>query len=237
MKKNLTLIATVTTLCFFSLPAMADVVPAKLCLKPGGGIYIAPSQGHPTSSCNSGDQSFALLPIELGNAVLSGYNLQVVNGTASTDTANGKGNIIIGYNEDGNLVDGCNFGMPSSNRTGSHNLIVGRSHSYKGTSGIVAGYYNRTEGIGASVVGGRYNIASGDTSVVAGGESNNASGESSTVVGGTFNNRDLAGQGSCYFGNSPLSGDSSTVLGGNSNFAAEDLSTIDGSEGDGQTTP
>jgi hypothetical protein len=204
------------------------------CVRPNGRIYAVPNARR--EDCAENERRVALPVVFLGNAILAGYNLQVVNGSGS-NTKNGLGNVIVGYNLDTTINDGCNFGMPSSNRTGSHNLIVGDGHAYSGTGGFVTGYYNRIEGDGASVVGGRYNIASGDTSVVAGGEMNNASGESSTVVGGTHNNRDATAAASCYYGNAALSGDASTVLGGNSNFAAEDLSTIDGSEGDGQTTP
>jgi hypothetical protein len=234
MKQIFTVIATALILCSLSHPAMADAPVLRLCIKPNGRTYVVPSSRR--QDCAETDQSAALLTYYLGNAVLTGTNLQVVNGTGS-NSKNGAGNLIVGYNLDATVVDGCNFGMPSSNRTGSHNLIVGDGHAYSGTGGFVAGYYNRIEGIGASVVGGQYNIASGDTSLVAGGEMNNASGDSSTVVGGTHNNRDAIKAASCsYLGATP-SGYASTVLGGNSGLAAEDMSTIDGSEGDGQTTP
>ena len=35
---------------------------------------------------------------------ISGINVQVVNGLGSTDTMNGTGNLVVGYNELGNLL-------------------------------------------------------------------------------------------------------------------------------------
>lgn len=48
-------------------------------------------------------------------------NLQVINGEGATaDTANGLGNLIVGYNEDTDVP---------SDRSGSHNLVVGEDHT------------------------------------------------------------------------------------------------------------
>jgi len=69
--------------------------------------------------------------------LLDGCNLQIVNGRGSTDLVNGRGNVLIGYNEAGAE---CNIGK-NCFRQGSHNLIVGSRHEYKSTSGIVAGTY------------------------------------------------------------------------------------------------
>jgi hypothetical protein len=51
--------------------------------------------------------------------VISGANLRIVNGLGTTDTVNGLGNLIVGYNELRN--------EPSSPdvRTGSHNIVGG----------------------------------------------------------------------------------------------------------------
>ena len=50
-------------------------------------------------------------------------NVQIVNGSGSTDgLPNGSGNLIVGYNETGNLS--------GDNRSGSHNIVGGKANSY-----------------------------------------------------------------------------------------------------------
>ena len=69
-------------------------------------------------------------------ALFSGVNVQVVNGAGTTDTTNGLGNLIVGYNATpAGLLDGM--------RDGSHNIIIGDGHEYRehselGTTNIVA---------------------------------------------------------------------------------------------------
>src|SRR5205807_10532964 len=77
---------------------------------------------------------------------ITGANLQIVDGTGTTDGApNGLGNLIIGYNEDA---------ASPLTRTGSHNLVVGVGNSYSSYGGIVAGASNTVSGPYASVTGG-----------------------------------------------------------------------------------
>ena len=88
-------------------------------------------------------------------------NLQLVNGTGSTASANGTGNLILGYQE---------FRPGEENvRSGSHNLVVGRGHNFTSFGGIVAGRQNTLSGPFASVTGGSGNEASGEDAVVGGG--------------------------------------------------------------------
>ena len=141
--------------------------------------------------------------------LISGANLQVVSGEGSTPSpVNGTGNIIIGYNED----DG-------DDKTGSHNLIVGKYNSYSGYGGIVVGYDNATTGSYCSVLGGAQNSASGIQSTVSGGTNNTASGEYSSVSGGSNSTAD--GNMSSVSGGilNTASGNYSSVLGGSSNQA------------------
>src|SRR5262249_57163077 len=49
---------------------------------------------------------------------ISGANLHIVNGLGATNTVNGLGNLIVGYNEH-------RFPASFNIRTGSHNVIVG----------------------------------------------------------------------------------------------------------------
>jgi hypothetical protein len=117
-------------------------------------------------------------------------NLQVVNGSNYTDSpdgvpagsdgvptttsANGLGNLFIGYNTNGN------YGPVI--KTGSHNLVVGDGHSYTKTSGIVTGNGNSLTGFG-SFASGKQNVASSGWSFVAGGFLNTASGFASFASG------------------------------------------------------
>src|SRR4029453_13096922 len=59
--------------------------------------------------------------------VISGANLRIVNGLGATDTTNGVGNLIVGYNE--LRQPGACVPPPCINeRTGSHNVVVGLAH-------------------------------------------------------------------------------------------------------------
>jgi hypothetical protein len=115
-----------------------------------------------------------------GNEVfLSGANLHIVNGQGGTDTINGLGNLIVGYNEA--------RGDGTDNRTGSHNLVVGNWNNYSSFGGLVGGRYNEISGAYASVSGGDTNTASDYAASVSGGFGNTASGELSSVSGGASN--------------------------------------------------
>ncbi len=137
--------------------------------------------------------------------VFSGVNVHVQNGSDQTDTNNGLGNLIVGYNE-GDLID-------TTQRTGSHNLVIGPQHRYTSYGGLVAGYRNLVTGGNASVSGGEYNTASGDHSSVSGGFDNTASGQSSSVSGGDYN---------------IASGGWSSISGGINNTATGSRSSVSG---------
>jgi hypothetical protein len=173
--------------------------------------------------------------------VITNANLYIQSGSGATDGAlNGKGNLIVGYNElrgTGDL------------RTGSHNLIVGKQHNYSSYGGIVVGYNNTISGTYSSVSGGSGNTASGDkssvsggvlntassyVSSVSGGDSNTASGWISSISGGQYN---TAGG---YLGSSvsggqynTASGLYSSVSGGRYNTASGDYSFVAGGGSDG----
>jgi hypothetical protein len=101
-----------------------------------------------------------------GNDVIfEGCNIHIRSGAGATDAAvNGLGNLILGYNE----------AAPGDLRTGSHNLVIGRDHSYSSFGGIVAGDNNAISGQNASVTGGSHNVASGSRSSISGGQFNSA---------------------------------------------------------------
>ena len=59
-----------------------------------------------------------------GNDItFSGVNVHIVNGTEATETTNGFGNLIVGYNS-------TSAGPLDGMRNGSHNIIIGDGHEY-----------------------------------------------------------------------------------------------------------
>jgi len=156
---------------------------------------------------------------EVTNTVLiSGANLQVVSGEESTDASvNGKGNIIIGYDENN-----------GDDKSGSHNLVVGSEHTYSSYGGIVVGSNNSITGEYSSVSGGAGNIANGFSSSVSGGWVNSALHNYSSVLGGNFNT--ASGSVSSVSGgkDNTASGSWSSVSGGEYNTASGILSSVSG---------
>lgn len=111
------------------------------------------------------------------DVVFKNCNVHIRNGTGTTESTNGLGNLIIGYNEP----------HPDAEqvlRTGSHNLIVGPRHEYTSFGGFVAGQENTISNWFASIPGGTDNVASGIGATVSGGAFNVVSGEFATVSGG-----------------------------------------------------
>lgn len=149
-----------------------------------------------------------------GDLVVSGANLRIQNGLGVTSCGppftsfdcNGKGNLIVGYDED----------IGGDSKTGSHNLVIGAGHTYTSYNGIVNGRNNTISAVGGSVLNGIGNEASGFRSIVITGNNNLASGRTASVSGGRFN---------------IASGDWSAVSGGYANMAAGEFSTVGGGLG------
>src|SRR5262245_61142424 len=87
--------------------------------------------------------------------VITGANLRIVNGLGETDTTNGLGNLIVGYNESRRVF----FPDMSDNRTGSHNVVVGRGLNFSSFGGLVIGQFSEISGVFASVCGGGFSTA------------------------------------------------------------------------------
>jgi hypothetical protein len=159
-------------------------------------------------------------------------NLQIVNGMGRTNTTNGCGNLILGYDE----LPPAGSGWPNT-RAGSHNLVIGRFHSHASYGGLLAGEMNLTSAnapascvVGGSegtanadrvvIVGGHEGKANAERTVILGGFDNGASpGAARAVVVGGTNNRAQASS-SCIFGGghntTNASAGGSTILGGSS---------------------
>ena len=144
--------------------------------------------------------------------VISGANLRIVNGLGATDTTNGLGNVLVGYTE--LTGDSGDPSMPDV-RTGSHNLVIGRRHSFSSFGGFIVGDHNTLSGPFASVSGGQNNVASGHSSSVSGGANNIASGFTASVSGGNSNT---------------ASGNQASISGGHANTATSSSTSVSGGE-------
>ena len=128
----------------------------------------------------------------------------------------GLGNLIVGYDE----------GDDKDMKTGSHNIVVGRDHTYTSYGGLVVGYNNSiigqyssvtgghsnsAEARTASVSGGRYNVAADYYSWVGGGYDNKADGWYASLMGGAFNFS---------------TGECGVLVGGDSEFNSTDLCDV-----------
>jgi hypothetical protein len=181
---------------------------------------------------------------------LSGVNFQVINGRGLTESVNGAGNIIIGYDEANRLTDQSYCSVDRNDagtliengtaciaaggvfgpvhKSGSHNLIVGSQNNYSSAGAIVAGKHSTSNALYASVLGGVRNRASNFLATVVGGQENVALGNSSTVTGGNFNT--TRGQHATVSGGmrGVASGAASAIAGGSQNVASGTASSISG---------
>jgi len=130
------------------------------------------------------------------------------------------GNLIVGYNEEPSTA--------GPGRDGSHNLIVGRGHSYSQVGCVVFGEENTVSGIASSVTAGLLNKATSDYTSVCGGRQNEASNVLATVSGGSENT--ASGNFSSVSGGhlNTAFGSSSSVSGGDTNIAFGGSSSVSG---------
>jgi hypothetical protein len=154
--------------------------------------------------------------------IFSGANVHIESGSGATVDTTGLGNLVVGYDEDSLAPSAID-----SNRTGSHNLVVGPQHEFTASAGMVSGYANFTSAVYASITGGECNAAGStvypieclqtlgisDAASVSGGDNNTASGFGSSVSGG---------------GNNTASGGLSSVTGGSLNTASGGISSVSG---------
>ena len=162
----------------------------------------------------------------LGNMVTTirfhGANVQIVSGSGTTDgTVDGTGNLIVGYNEP-------RLAPEPNDRSGSHNLVVGKEHNFSGFGGLVGGRNNTLNANHSSVTGGHRNTASGTYSSVTGGQYNTASGTYSSASGGQYNTADgpYSSISAGFF--NTASGTKTSVTGGRNNMATGGVSSISG---------
>lgn len=122
----------------------------------------------------------------------------------------------------------CVFALGETEKTGSHNLIIGTQHEYTSYAGIVVGERSRIVAPYAAVTGGRRHNVVGEHGSVSGGDANNASGDQASVSGGRGNWARATRSSILGGGFNRTDGTSATVSGGDSNNAAENGSVVSG---------
>jgi hypothetical protein len=157
----------------------------------------------------------------LPEVVITGANLRLVNGLRATATANGLGNLLVGYNEPRE---------EENVRTGSHNVVVGQGHNFSSFGGLVVGRQNEIRAAFAAVSGGFDNTASGESAAVCGGLFNRASGNSAAVSGGFDNTASGNATAVCGGDGNTASGSTAAVCGGHGNTASGHTAAISGGE-------
>jgi hypothetical protein len=180
---------------------------------------------------------------------ISGVNVQIINGMGHSDTTNGAGNLVIGYDERCDLEpepppSTCKPPeppVPPKLQTGSHNLVVGDAHTYTSWGSIIGGFGGKVNGPGAIMGGaGNHAAASAQDAFLVGagnevvgflagsvsGGSLNRAGDVSSVSGGQFNT--ASGENSSVTGGmfNKSKGRASSVSGGSENTARAAASTI-----------
>ena len=168
---------------------------------------------------------------------LTGVNLQVVNGLNRTDTVNGTGNLIVGYDEANTFttkpicsiahsIAGLELNDEAAclsaggifsvqQKTGSHNLVMGLANGYSSFGGIVSGRFNYINEMFAAAVAGVDNRASGRFSGIFGGQGHLTQESGTTVLGGI---------------GAQARGHLATVVGGAGNVATGENATVTGGE-------
>ena len=196
------------------------------------------------TTCRPNEVALPLSFEDAGATVrFTGVNVQIVSGAGATDAAvNGRGNLIIGYDE-------MDADEPLD-RSGSHNLVVGPFHTYSSYAGaaignqdfltgpfaFVTGEVNEASGSGSSAVGGALNHATQDGATVIGGALNEATGAGASVFGGQENV--ASGASAVVVGGrqGTATGGYATVAGGRLNKAAGETSSVSGGNGVTQST-
>jgi len=216
--------------------AATTVKPGWECIPTTAGQAVV-SGGNSTSgpSCASGTTA-VLAPTYVASGIdgkptvqFASVNVQIVDGSGSTSTVNGTGNLVLGYDEGAN------------NQGGSHNLVLGEDQSDGSYAGVLGGDGNTVdEPYGAAVgtdnlvdgfdafAAGTENSANGNDSSVTGGESNSANGDADSISGGESNT--AASIASWVGGGQSNTAENSysSISGGADNLAEEVFGTISG---------
>jgi hypothetical protein len=182
--------------------AARTVTPGWECIPTTAGRTVV-SGGDSTSgpSCGSGATA-VLAPTYVASGIdgkptvqFASVNVQIVDGSGSTSSVNGTGNLVLGYDE-----------LPGS-QSGSHNLILGENQSDTSYGGLIGGVSNRVSGPDAFVAGGNNNRALGGNSAVIGGWRNevaSSDGSSQSQLGGQLRTLSSSTDNEIEVGGSPF---------------------------------
>jgi hypothetical protein len=154
---------------------------------------------------------------DAGDVAFTGTNLHLRNGSDDSSVANGKGNLIIGYNGVETFAE---------ERSGSHNLVIGDLHQYTATGGIVTGTGSMLLSDQSAIFGGESHTTTAIGSVIAGGANNQASMTGSAIIGGQFNTATGAWSSIVGGAHNLASGAKSAVFGGHTNTASAEQSVV-----------
>jgi len=198
----------------------------------------------------------------LPKVVFTGVNVQIVNGIGETDSINGVGNLIVGYDSPqstSQTIQHCSVGtgtamtedgpgsaealcttvddpgrlgekgaLGNSQKTGSHNLVVGDSHMYSQYGGVVFGFNNTINMPWVTVTGGAENTAAGEAASVSGGTFNLAGGRG-TRVNGHLRASVSGGRANWAYGMS------ASISGGIGNWTSQSFASVSGGQGNSAT--
>lgn len=143
------------------------------------------------------------------HVLFEGVNFHIRSGTGETfGASNGRGNLIIGYNEK-------SLKYQTGYRSGQHNLVMGRDNYFwaNALAGIVQGEGNIISNWDSVVLAGSENINSGDSSIIIGGHQNEANHTFTAIVGGR---------------NNKATNFCSLVSGGENNISSGNYSSVNG---------
>src|SRR2546421_5021815 len=183
MSRSAAAIAAVVVWAGFSAGgALAAVTRGWECVPTAAGQAVVSGGTGSAPSCGAGTTS-VLAPTYVSSGVggkptvqFAAVNVQILNGGGSTASLNGTGNLVLGYDENPLALA----------QSGSHDLILGRNHSFTGFAELVGGFQN-TATSNYSAVLGAYNTASGTYATVTGGQNNAAKASAASVTGGGLN--------------------------------------------------
>src|SRR5438270_10481854 len=133
----------------FAAGALATVTPGWECVPTTAGEAVVSGGTGAAPSCG-GNETAVLAPTYVSSGVggkptvkFSAVNVQILNGAGSTASLNGTGNMVVGYDENPSALK----------QTGSHDLILGRNHSFTGYAELLGGFANTASGNYAAVLG------------------------------------------------------------------------------------
>jgi hypothetical protein len=215
------------------------VTPGWECIPATAGQAVV-SGGTGSSPACAGGTTPVLAPTYVASGVgakptvqFAAVNVQILNGAGTTATKNGKGNLVVGYDE-----------SPGT-QSGSHNVVLGSHQTFTSYAGLLGGSTNTVTGPFGAVFGiankavgpeslaaGNNNQAVGTATSAIGGYKNVANANSSSITGGCAN---LTGSGAISA--LPICGDNAghpnnfaSISGGYANHATGVSSSIIGGQ-------